>query len=218
MERMTPVLRFFMTGTDTEVGKTMVTAALAAAMRQDGVPVKALKPMATGGPSPGEDAEFIAHAAGHSPLNLISLPIPASPERAAIEAKQPLDFSNILTWIQSHHGPLLVEGVGGWEVPITPQHRVSDLAEALQLPVILVAANRLGVLNHTLMTVDAIQRRNLPIAAVVLNEMSSNQTSLSDWNFDDLQRHLSMPVVRFPRQTNEDLAAAGSALLAVLQR
>ena len=217
MERMNQALRLFMTGTDTEVGKTMVTAALAAAMRKEGIPVKAIKPMATGGASPGEDAELIARAAGHPPLNLISLPVPASPERAAIEAQQTLSFSDILTWIQTHEGPVLVEGVGGWEVPITQEHRVSDLAEALQLPVVLVAANRLGVLNHTLMTVDAIHRRGLPIAAVVLNEVHSTQTSLSKWNLDDLQRHVSMPVIPFPHQSNDDLASAGAALLAVLQ-
>ena len=214
---MSHTLRFFMTGTDTEVGKTMVTAALASAMRQAGIPVQAIKPMATGGPSPGEDAELIAEAAGHPPLNLISLPMPASPERAAIEAQQALNYSEILTWIERHTGPLLVEGVGGWEVPITRSHRVSDLAKDLNLPVVVVAANRLGVLNHTLITVDAIQRRGLSVAAVVLNEVTPHRTSLADWNLDDLKRHLSMPVIPFPYQPNHDLAAAGKALLTVLQ-
>ncbi len=208
----------FITGTDTEVGKTWVTAALAAAMRHRGLSPVALKPLATGSPPPGEDATQIGDAAGHAPRVFACLPDAASPDRAAIEVGRELTMPPLLEWIQSHEGLLLVEGVGGWEVPIAPDFRVSDLAEALQLPVLLVAADRLGVLNHSLLTVDAIRARGLPLAGVVLNRFKSSDSTLSEWNLADLRRHIDAPIVPLASGLPEDLVSAGLALLEGLQQ
>ena len=204
---------YFITGTDTEVGKTWITAAMATAMRHRGLAPVALKPLATGSAPPGEDATQIAAAAGHAPLVFACMPDPASPDRAAIQIGRVLEMSPILEWIRSHEGTLLVEGVGGWEVPIGPDFRVSDVATELQLPVILVAADRLGVLNHTLLTAAAIRRRGLRLAAIILNRFESDDSSLSEWNLEDLRRHIDVPIIPIAPGLVSDLAEHGLAIL-----
>jgi dethiobiotin synthetase len=194
---------WFVTGTDTGVGKTAVTAALAATLKARGEPVAALKPIATGSDGPGQDAVLIARAAGHAPRVHTCLPAAAAPHRAAVLAGAPVDFGAVLAWVRDQIGdPLLVEGVGGWTVPITPTRRVSDLATALSLPVIVVAPNRLGVLNHTLLTVEAIQAAGLPIAAVVLNDHFSADPDLARWNHEDLRAALDCKIIRFDTQAS----------------
>ncbi len=86
-------------------------------------------------------------------------------------------------------GTLVVEGVGGFEVPLDRTHRVSDFARALALPVVVVAKNRLGVLSHTLLTVDAVTRAGLTVRAVVLND-AGESGPLLDWNAADLEHRV----------------------------
>jgi dethiobiotin synthetase len=204
---------YFITGTDTEVGKTWITAAMATAMRHRGRAPVALKPLATGSAPPGEDATQIAAAAGHPPRVFACMPDPASPDRAAIQIGSELEMLPILEWIRGHEGTLLVEGVGGWEVPIGPDFRVSDVATELQLPVILVAADRLGVLNHTLLTAAAIRGRGLRLAAIILNRFGSDEGPLSAWNLEDLRRHIDVPVIPIAHALPRDLAEQGLAIL-----
>jgi len=192
---------WFITGTDTDVGKTAVTAGLAAALRAEGAAVAAIKPLATGSEGPGTDALTIAHAAGHAPRVHTCLPVPAAPHRAAKLAGHQLNFEEVVDWVHDQIGdPLLVEGVGGWTVPLTDQKRVSDLAIAVNLPVIVVAANRLGVLNHTLLTVEAIEACGLSVSAVILNDHFSEDPELAQWNHDDLSSALGPQVLRFNSQ------------------
>ncbi|MCB9778992.1 MAG: dethiobiotin synthase [Alphaproteobacteria bacterium] len=209
----------FVTGTDTEVGKTVVTAALAAGLRQRGEPVVALKPLASGGPPPGEDAALLARGAGHAPLCHTCLPEPASPERAALQAGVRLDLADIRAWIHDRAAGsfALVEGVGGWRVPLTATADVADLAADLGLPVVVVAANRLGVLSHTLLTVQAVRDRGLPVAGVVLNDRFGAEP-LADWNAADLAHRVGAPLLRIGAISLDDdgLAAAGRQLLAGL--
>ena len=207
----------FVTGTATEVGKTVATACLAAGLRARGLPVRAIKPLATGGPPPGEDALLLGRVAGHPPLNLLSLPTPCSPERAALQDGSRIDLDAILAGIRALAGEdlVVVEGVGGWRVPLTADRDLADLAAALALPVILVAANRLGVLNHCLLSVDAIRARGLSLAAVIL-VAPEQETELHGWNAQDLAGRVGAPLLRLPwlpdLQT-ATLAAAGEALL-----
>jgi dethiobiotin synthase len=212
----------FVTGTDTEVGKTVVAAALAAAWPSEG-PLWALKPLATGSEPPGEDATLLGQAAGHEPQNFHCWPTPCAPQRAAQQAGQaPPSPAELHEWIRSHRGPWIVEGVGGWEVPLVPGHRVSDLACALDLPVVVVAANRLGVLNHCLLTVQAIEARGLTVLGLVLNDMEGGlkggPAGLGGWNLADLRAELACPVVPMPRiQVPAGLASAGQALWSALK-
>lgn len=212
-------MRLLVTGTDTDAGKTVVTAALAAALRESGRTVWAIKPLATGGPPPGDDATRIAAAAGHPPQVFRTAPFPASPERAFRHAGlNPPSLDALLGWIRAFDNDLLVEGVGGWEVPLGGGPRLSDLAAALGYPVIIVAGNRLGVLNHTLLTAAAVVQRGLPLAAVILNDVPGGaEEPLRCWNLEDLRAALLCPVLPFPTLApGADGAAAGQAVLAAL--
>jgi dethiobiotin synthetase len=208
----------FVTGTDTDVGKSVVTAALASALRHAGIPVRALKPVASGVPSglPGEDAALLGRAAGHAPASLVRLVTPVSPHRAANLEGVAIDAEALLRWIRENSGRVtLVEGAGGWEVPITPHFRMSQLARALGWPVLVVARNKLGVLNHTLLTVEAIRHRGLVAAGVVLVGDAGDPSCAH--NAHDLAEALGDVAVRtmpwLPDLEDATLAAAGAALL-----
>lgn len=214
--RLGPAL--FVTGTDTGVGKTVVTAALAAALARAGVGVRALKPVASGIPDgePGGDAALLGEAAGHPPRGFARLRAPLSPHRAARLEGDEVDVEALVAWIRAERGEVtLAEGAGGLEVPITPRFRMSDLAAELGWPVLVVAPDRLGVLNHVLLTVEAARRRELLVSGVVLVDRGSDGSSA--WNADDLRELLpEVPVARLPalpRLDPETLARAGAALL-----
>lgn len=210
----------FITGTDTGIGKTVVTAALAAALAQAGVRVHALKPVASGVESgAGEDAERIASAAGHGPLTGLSLRAPISPHRAATLEGRTIDPDALVAWVAAHRGEVtLVEGAGGWLVPLTPTARMADLAVALGYPVLVVAADRLGVLNHVLLTVESIRRRGLALSGVVLvASPSPGPDEAPRYNLADLRELLpDVAVRRFPwlwAFDRDTLGGAGAALL-----
>ena len=212
--------KLFITGTDTEIGKTMVTACLAAAWRTRGKAPKAIKPLATGSEPPGEDALFIAQAAGHEPKVFACLPETASPERAAREANISIDDVGLVEWVRAQRGdPLLVEGVGGWCVPLTEAMTVEDLAMAIQAPVLIVAENKLGMINHTLLTVEAVRGCGLPIAGIVINHRSGETSPLHQWNIEDIRRWVGpgVPVASLGPVTDESQQSdAGEALLSTL--
>jgi len=209
----------FITGTDTEVGKSVITAALAASAIG---PIGALKPIATGvkAGDAGEDARLLAFAAKHAPEERYTWEEPLSPHRAAANSGKQAHLGETLTWIREKPcAQLLVEGVGGWRVPIGWDWGVPDLAKGLGYPVLLVAANRLGAINHTLLTLDAIRASGLRCVGVVLNNMGPTPglDSLAQrYNLEDLQTLLPhLPVVSFPRLSGferEILSEAGHAL------
>ena len=213
--------RMFITGTDTEIGKTMVTACLAAAWKSRGSSPRAIKPLATGSAPPGEDASFIAKAAGHKPTVFACLPVPASPERAARQAKISIDDVGLIEWLRAQKGdPLLIEGVGGWCVPITEAMTVEDLAMAIKAPVLVVAENKLGMINHTLLTVEAIRGCGLPIAGIVINHRTTPRTDLHEWNIDDIRRWVGLDIPVATLDLIEDashFADAGKDLLRQLR-
>jgi len=207
----------FVTGTDTEVGKTVVTAALAASL--PGV-TRALKPLATGvlDGSAGEDAELLGLAAGHEPLVMKTWVPALSPHRAAEISGESISLNQLNHWIASHSGDhVLVEGVGGWRVPISWEFGVSELAIALGAPVLVVSANRLGTLNHTRLTVEAVRASGLEVWGVVLNDgVGAQDDQAREHNYRDLQRLLAdEQVYRMPRLqslSRDSLARAGEVL------
>lgn len=206
----------FITGTDTDVGKTIVTACLAAAFRARGQQPRAVKPLATGSKGPGDDAKFIAAAAGHEPRVFACFPEPASPERSAKQAGITIDDDGFLDWMCAQTGdPMLVEGVGGWAVPLTPALTVEDLAMRLGHRVVVVAANRLGMLNHTILTVEAVRESGLQLAGVVVNNALGESSDLQDWNIDDLNRWLGpeTPIATIGTVGIDQQADAGEQLL-----
>lgn len=215
----------FVTGTDTGVGKTVVAAALAASAR-DSI---GLKPLASGVPAgqPGEDAALLALATGDRPESYRRWVPPLSPHRAALESGIEAELGELLGWIEARRRRRsYVEGVGGWRVPIAADASwgIPELASALGWPVLVVASNRLGVLNHTLLTVAAVRAAGLSPAGVVLNDVASglppdDNEPARRRNLEDLRLLLDVPVAPFPAlpaMDRDHLAAAGAALRCAL--
>jgi len=166
-------MNLFLTGTDTDVGKTYVAALLVRALRAAGRDAVGMKPLCCGG---REDAEMLHAAAdGAVPLNDVNpiwLRPPTAPYPASMIENRPIDLALVhetFARLRGAHESLIVEGVGGWLVPIRRDYLVSDLAADFGLPVAVVVANRLGALNHTLLTVQAIRARGLVCAGIILN-------------------------------------------------
>ena len=165
---------FFITGTDTEIGKTYVTCALLRDLRARGLHALGFKPLACGDRS---DPRAMRDAVGEPSLSLdiinpIYLRTPAAPYIAAEMEQRPLSLDEITTaykQLASQYSPVLVEGAGGWEAPLAPGLTMADLAKALGLPVVLVVGNKLGAVNHAILTVKAIRAIGLECRSIVLN-------------------------------------------------
>jgi dethiobiotin synthetase len=196
----------FVTGTDTGVGKTRVATALAHAFTSRGLRVHARKPVESGvdareGPL---DAQALREAAGaHEPLERVCplrLNAPLSPERAARLEGVALELDGLVASVRAgvaDDGFVLAEGAGGFLSPIARDALNADLARLLALPVLIVAADRLGTLNHTLLTFEAVRVRGLTVAGVVVNAVDGADTRAMD-NAGELARWLGRPVLRLP--------------------
>lgn len=197
----------FITGTDTGVGKTYFTALAARILRQEGIPAIALKPVASGDRS---DAIQLAEAMGGtvsiSKINPIHFATPLAPYAAGILENRPFPWDLLRShWneiIHSHPGPFLVEGVGGWRVPLDSAHTVREWAQELKLPVLVVCRASLGTLNHTLLTVDSIRQAGLPVAGLVMNFHSAQDDEATRTNPGILEEWSKLPVARLPAGAN----------------
>src|SRR5581483_3825971 len=149
-------MNYFVTGTDTDVGKTFVSNLLIRGLRAAGLDTVGMKPICCGG---REDAELLHAACDFSiPLNDVN-PIwvrtPAAPYTACVIENRLIDLDAIretFARVRREHRWLIIEGAGGWLVPITREFFVSDLAAEMKLPIVVVANNKLGAINHTLLT------------------------------------------------------------------
>jgi dethiobiotin synthetase len=173
----------FIAGTDTGVGKTWFTTRLLVHLRGLGRDAVGMKPVECGG---RDDALAIRLASGGEtapPLDEINpypLADPLAP--AAMSPPPPLDFGRILACharLAAEREIVLVEGAGGWLVPLDRRRTMADLALALGLPVLVVAANRLGTLSHTLLTVRTILASGLECRGVILNDLPGGEPDLS---------------------------------------
>ena len=198
----------FITGTDTGVGKTIVTAAIAATLRADGVNVGVMKPIATGCVRRREglvsqDAEFLAKAAdAPEPLDEISpirLAEPLAPTVAAARAGVKLDLAPMWrAWhrLKKAHDVMLVEGIGGALCPVTPKRSVADLAQQFRLPILVVARPTLGTINHTAMTVEVLRARGLEVAGIAVNRYRHDTDDVAQLTGpDEIQRVTGVPVL-----------------------
>lgn len=231
---MNDAVRYGVTGTDTGIGKTVVTCALAALARQRGLHVAAMKPIESGideriisDGGPKSDAERLqAACGGHDPLTLVRpyvLEEPLAPMVAAQRAEITIDLGALdaaAEGLSDGRQLLLVEGAGGLLVPITPECSFADLFARWQCALIIVAGNRLGVLNHVLLTVRAAEAANIPVRAVVLTQYTDRDPGLAEaTNYDALLTLLPQhTILRFPWVDRTDdldalaAAAAGSGL------
>lgn len=168
-------MNYFVTGTDTGVGKTFVTALLVRSLRKAGMDSVGMKPICCGDRA---DAELLHEASGPAvtvnDLNPIWLRTPAAPYTASIVENRMIDLDAIresFAALRQRHRSILVEGIGGWLVPIRKDYFVSDLAADFGLPVLLVVRNRLGALNHALLTLQSIQARGVKCEGIILNNV-----------------------------------------------
>jgi dethiobiotin synthetase len=194
-------MSFFITGTDTGVGKTYVTRLILETLRREGIDAVGYKPVACGD---REDAGILSIASGGIALdeiNPVYLNTAVAPYVAAMLENRPVDPAVMLAGFRilaEKHAKIIVEGAGGWEVPLAPNYRISDLAADLALPVVLVAGNRLGALNHILLTVEAIRAKGLVCAGIILNQledemdtaMITNKSVVEDLTGIPLLEHL----------------------------
>jgi dethiobiotin synthetase len=227
------MLGLFVTGTDTGVGKTVLSAALAAALAQDGRQVRAYKPVLTGldedarSSDPGAwppDHELLASAAGMSPEDVAPLRYgaAASPHLAAALEGARIDRAALLD--EAHaaaaraaaaHATLIVEGVGGLLVPLAEDYTVCDLARELQLALLVAARPGLGTINHTLLTLRAARAAQLHVLAVVLTPWPAQPTAIERSNRETIARLGQVEVQTLSHVAGPDraaLARAGDAL------
>jgi dethiobiotin synthetase len=171
----------FITATDTEVGKTVASCAIAASLRRSGLRVGVCKPIASGCRHEREglvspDAEALAHFADcREPLHLVN-PVryaaPLAPAVAAEQTEQPVDWPSIaesLERLDQAHDLLIVEGIGGWLVPLDSKQTVADLARWVGYPAVVVTRANLGTLNHTALTCAAVRNNGTKLAGVIIN-------------------------------------------------
>jgi len=196
---------FFVTGTDTDVGKTFVSARIANLLHHQGVKVAPRKPIASGcirqtdGRLLSTDALQLQQGAQSSePLNTIcpyQFEPALSPQTALAMAEVTVTTHDLVAACQTPTDHFaLVEGAGGFLSPLCSNGLNRDLAAALQLPVILVVANRLGCLNHALLSIEAIEHTGLSLHSVIINH-----TARTDYNFaQDLHQWCQAPIYEVP--------------------
>ena len=192
-------MNYLVTGTDTGVGKTFVTCGLIQAGRALGKRCVGMKPFCTGGL---EDVERIAAANGYllpqHRINPIWLRAPLAPYAAAMVENRIVDVQGakeIYSALAKEFESVVVEGAGGLLVPILDNYDFRDLAVEWELGIVLVVANRLGALNHTLLTVEAIRKRGLPLNAVILNHVDDGESLAQQTNPGMLTHLLPTPPI-----------------------
>lgn len=202
---MTKMTGFFVTGTDTEVGKTLVSGALILKLREQGKQAIGFKPVVAGtyqsanGELLNEDLETLRIASGLAPgqMNLSSyvLDMPVAPHLAAASKGIVLQLGTIMQGLletQKHSDCLVIEGAGGLLIPLNDHENLGDLVQQISLPVILVVGMKLGCINHALLTQEAIKARGLKIAGWVANSLA-NEMPLLQENVATLQTKINAP-------------------------
>ena len=207
----------FVSGTDTGVGKTSFTVWLLQRLRAQGMRVAGYKPICCGD---REDASQLLAASSPGltidEINPVWLRTPAAPLTAATVEDREIDrlaLRDGFARLQERFDFVAVEGVGGWVVPITTDYFTSDFAAQLRLPVVIIARNRLGCLNHVFLTIRSVEAAALKCAGVVLNDLGGEFDVASRTNAEILQRCLSLPILpRFERESAAIPALLGQML------
>ncbi len=198
-------MRLFVAGTDTGVGKTVVSALLARSLRESGRAVIYQKWVTTGSRDHSGDALVVKEFAG---LNMetqrgslftpLCFSYPASPHLAAeLDGEEP-DIGLIMDSyhrLSSRDGWLIVEGAGGLMVPLTRELLLIDLLQEARIPVLLVSRSGLGTINHTLLSLEALGRRNIPVAGIVFNTTSPGPAEIAADNARVVEEFSKVPVV-----------------------
>ncbi len=221
-------MSYFITGTDTGVGKTLISCALLHGFAAQGKRVAGLKPVAAGCDVDGrnEDAEALRAASSmrltYAQVNPYCLPYAIAPHLAARRAGVHIELKHILTSCQELAGrteELIVEGAGGFLVPLNDRQTGADLAREMDLPVIVVVGMRLGCISHALLTVRAIAEYRLECAGWVANVLDENMPALQE-NIESLRERIEAPLLGVvPHMVVPDAQAVAAHLdLGLLER
>jgi dethiobiotin synthetase len=213
----------FVTGTDTEVGKTVLAAAICASAAAKGIRVAAFKPVVTGLEEPPNewprDHELLAQAAnaGQSPDEVAPYRYgpavsPHLAEQLANAHPDPDDLVAKAREQAARADALVVEGVGGLLVPLTNDYLVRDFAGELSLPVVIAARPGLGTISHSLLTIEAARAVALRIQAVVLTPWPAEPSAMERSNMETIERFGEVPVLGLPSTDPQHLAQAGAVL------
>jgi dethiobiotin synthase len=194
---------YIVTGTDTGVGKTYVTSRLVCELRRRGSDAIGLKPIETGWNEPSSDAAQLAAASSRSVDATVfaRFALPAAPAVAAAAEAREIDVTSLASWLRTagrEHEICLAEGAGGWMVPLHSDCLFSDLVQMLEpAGVLLVAASKLGTINHSLLTAEAISRTS-PLRGIVLSVRSTDSPQDAAVHLDEIRRRVDVPVLSFP--------------------
>lgn len=176
---------YFITGTDTDVGKTYVTAGIAAAMKKMGIDVGIMKPFAAGTVQnrgyKSQDVQLLSKAAqvndAEELVNPYFFPIPASPFTAMQNLGLEIDIKIVLNRfkkLSTMHDVLLVEGIGGIMTPILKNYFVTNLIKEMDLETIIVTSSRIGTVNHIIMTIKMCQNYGIKVRGIIINNLNSS--------------------------------------------
>jgi dethiobiotin synthetase len=189
----------FITGTDTGVGKTHTAVQLLRLLRASGIDCAGMKPICCGD---RQDAELLLKASSDGltidDVNPVWLKTPAAPIVGSLMEGMNIDIERIVaafSALQNRVDHVIVEGVGGWLVPIRSDYFVGDLVVEMGLPVLVVAQNRLGCLNHTALTVRSVSQHKLRCVGVVLNGAPNTSDIAAVSNADILKKTLNVPLI-----------------------
>lgn len=204
----------FITATDTEIGKTVITGAITAALKGRGMDVGVMKPVASGGVANeagklvAEDATFLMQAAGieereRELVNPLCLAPALTPAVAAVLSGVTVDIQTFITSYQKLkeiHDFLIVEGVGGIVAPLWQNYIVADLMADFALPVIVVARPNLGTINHTVLTVEYGRSRGLHMAGIIINGWNQDEVGILETSNEEYIKELTgLPILgKFP--------------------
>jgi dethiobiotin synthetase len=213
---MNVIRGLFVTGTDTDVGKTIVTGALAAALRAEDLNVGIWKPVQSGAllGSGETDAERLLQYSGiherAEDVASFTFQAPLTPMLAAKQDGVDITLQEVISAGQplaDRYESVLIEGAGGVAVPLTEDSLVVDLISELRIPALIVARSGLGTINHTLLTVSYLQQHGVPIIGFILNDGDSNEMyndSSAATNAELIERYCGISFLgRFPRLTGE---------------
>jgi len=222
------VIRLGVTGTDTGVGKTVIAVGLIALLRRRGLRVAAMKPVETGVlPGAATDAARLRAAAGGEGQPVDVCPVtysePLAPLVAGQRAGRPVDLAGLdvaFARLAAERDAIVVEGAGGLLVPLTKQVSYAGLFARWRLELVIVAANRLGAINHVLLTVHGARAADLRIRAVVMNSLSRSADAAAQTNAATLAQLLpDIPVLSWPWQADlsDDALAAQAERVGLLK-
>lgn len=198
---------YFITGTDTGVGKTFVTAGIAAVLKEKGINVGVMKPVETGCPENSgklepQDALYLKNAAGvNDELDLINpyrFKASLAPSIASRLEGKNIDLNRIKECydaLAAKQSMMLVEGAGGLLAPLNENETIADLVKALRLPLIVIAESRLGAINHTLLTVKYAQSIGIEVKGIILNYPALSLDENLSANQEEIKRLSHIPVL-----------------------